>query len=63
VSESVAGGGEEEEEDVDEPSFQALPSWMMRYSVGLSYGLIAVIVLLVALVVGLNVYQIVDDNI
>jgi len=35
----------------------------MPYTTGMGYALIVIIVLLVGLVVGLNVYQIVSDNV
>jgi hypothetical protein len=50
--------------DVDDtPAFRALPSWLMPYATGIAYALIVVIILLVALVVALNVYQIIHDNV
>ncbi len=62
-SEAVAGV-DDDCDDVDEmPPFRALPGWLMPHATAMAYGLIAVIVLLVGLVVGLNVYQIVHDNV
>lgn len=46
----------------EEPPFKALPDWLSRFSVGISYVLIFVIVLLVALVIGVNIYGIVVSN-
>lgn len=50
-------------ESTDEPKFRALPQWLMSYSVALSYCLIVLIVALVAGVIGINIYVIVDDAI
>lgn len=64
VDSEAAAGVDDDCDDVDEmPAFRALPGWLMPHATGMAYGLIVVIVLLVGLVVGLNVYQIVHDNV